>query len=156
MHKDRPTEGSFYKELKLKDKRLDCYLDHNLHTKDPLYVVTYDRPSRGSVIIYVVHDGNLGYRYPNKSDLEAISAADQEKHTLKEQLDKQAALMEKARELHDRKTDEALREARLDNKYQFKNLYSQLVEGSAKGHSHVRRVEPKSKGFKVIDKRVVK
>ncbi len=155
MYGDKPLEGSFYTDLKLLDKRLDCYLDTTLKTKDPLYVVTYDRPHRSAVIIYVVHDGNLGYRYPDVRDLKALHDSDQNRFSLKERLDKQAKLMEEARELHERKTDEALRDARKDNKYQFRNLYSQIVEGSAKGHKHVRRIEPKSRGYKVIDKRRV-
>lgn len=155
MHGDKPSQGSFYKELKLLDNKLDCYLSHALHTEDPLFVITYERPKGDPVVIYVIHDGNLGFRQPSIIDLETLQKADQTKIPLNEQLDKQADLMDKVKQIQERRANESIEDAAKDNKYQLRNIYAKVVDGNMKGHKHVRRIEPKTKGYKVVDKRKI-
>lgn len=158
---ERP-DRTFMKELKRLDSKLDCYLSKELQEKndykDPLWVITMDRPLRDPVIIRIIHDGEYGYRTPNYEDIDFLKKCDTQRTSVDEQMKMTAYVMEKAREVK-KKSDADNRHNRTkDGKYLFRDFRAKYIEGRAKGHRHVRRIEPKPKGdtYKVIDKRKIK
>ena len=156
--KQRPG-GSFMKELKLLDPRLDCYLEEELAKKrgiTPLYVITYDRPFRGPIIIHVIHDGNFGYKEPDKRDLDFLAEGDCEKQSLKSQLDAKCRYFEEVRKKKEMDFEDNIHHLTRENKTQLLKLYNNS-HGSGKGAHHVRKVEPKNdKGYRVVDNRKIK
>lgn len=146
----RPNEGSFYRELKELDYRLDCYLDWDMKRerdlKDPLWVITFDSITlRRPVVLTVIHDGNLRYRYPNKNDIEFLKEWDTERISMKEQMEKSAAYVDKYRTDQERKAREAIRDMTKDDKYTLRTAMRKQL-GETADAPHVRRVAPKSKG----------
>jgi len=156
---ERPLEGSFYRELKALDKRLDCYLNYTIqrrrNLKTPLWCITYNRSHKEPIILRVIHDGNYGYRYPNKTDLEWLGDRDMCKDDVKSRIDHTAYIMEQARELQEKKANDEIRDMTKDGRYQLM-YHMGKAGGSGKGTKHVRPIEVKPKGFKVIDRRLNK
>lgn len=153
---EKPND-SFMRDLKALDKRLNCYLNHELCKKrddvyDPVFVITMPRPVGEDVIVHVVHN-NGHYRQPDNRDLEILHGGDSWAYGgPSKYVEFRAKLMEKYRENHERKTREELRDMTKDSKYQLINAFSKAA-GSGKGQRHVRRVIPKPKGITIKDLR---
>jgi hypothetical protein len=133
---------SFMKDLKLMDKRLDCHFepDHG-H-----FVVTYERPYRGSVIVHLVKAEDGGFRQPNKLDLEFIKGGDMATMSIRERMNRVSHHMEQVQEKNRRNSADMFKHATQENRRQLAPAFDRLF-GAGKGNATFRRITPKPKGI---------
>jgi hypothetical protein len=129
------------KDLKLMDRRLGCHFE----PEHGHFVVTYERPFRGPVIVHLVKDDAGGFRYPNRFDLEFIKGGDMATMTVRERMNRVSHHMERVREKNRRDSKDMFRHATRDNRRQLTPIFEQLT-GAGKGNATFRRITPKPKG----------
>jgi len=127
---------SFMKDLKLMDKRLNCFF----HPETEKFIVTYERAMGGSVPIATLAGVENGvFRQPYARDLAFIKSGDMTNTTIERKLDEVSAHMEFEREEQRRKTHENFRDRTKDDKLQLQSAF-QKANNLSKSNSAFRRI----------------
>lgn len=135
----RPNR-SFMKQLKAKDKNLDC----NFNRDTGKFNITYKRATGLPVPIIQVSSESGGYRQPDARELSILSSSDMSNTSTREALNKTSKYMQDYREKVRRQARENIRDMTKDNKYQLKNVFDVAATGSRS--THFRKIEPKASG----------
>ena len=127
---------SFMKDLKLMDKKLDCFF----HPATEKFIVTYERATGEPVPIATLAGMENGhFRQPYGTDLEFIKSGDMSNTTIKEKMSKVANHMEFEREKQRRSSYENIRDRTKDDKIFLKRAFEK-TNGLGKGVTGFRQV----------------
>jgi len=143
---DYKPDRSFLNELKRTDKRLGCRFNGQT------FVITYERPTGGSVPIMSVREENGGFRQPDQLDIMKLKASDLAREDYREKFNRMGKMSEHLTEQEKarRKRKETFRDMTKDNKISLKQAFGKAGNIS-KSNSAFRRISPKSRG-KVFEK----
>lgn len=140
----------FMKRLKEIDKKLGCQWFPHLEK----FMLTYKRPVGEPVAFRLIESETGEFRQPDQREIDWLMEHDSQRVSHKEQLNEISRKAEEYKAKMEKERKDRIHETTLDNKYQITNLHN-LSQGIAKGHKHVRRIEPKTKGYTVRDLRKI-
>jgi len=127
---------SFLKDLKLMDKRLNCFF----HPETEKFIVTYERAMGAPVPIATLAGvENKLFRQPYSRDLEFIKSGDLSNTTIDEKMKKVSAHMEFEREKQRERSHNEFRDRIKDDKRQLQSAYEKVRDGG-KHNSAFRRI----------------
>ena len=135
-----PDRG-FLRKLKEIDRRLGC----SFNRVSERFVITYERPVGDPAIIMGVAV-NEPFRQPDNRDLDYLTAGDFSKESAKHRMVRTAKYMEDYRNNQAKTRRDNLRGMTKDGKNQLASKFAKF-DGSGKGNSTFRRIEPKKKGL---------
>lgn len=108
-------DKSFMKDLKLLDRRLDCFFN----SEDEIFVITFQRPFGDPVPIAKCagRDPQSGeFRRPDRRDIEFVASGDLSRKKLTDKLAETAYYMEQHRAMRRKKTREDVRLRTIDER----------------------------------------
>jgi hypothetical protein len=150
-----PTpDPGFMKKLKVVDPNLDCEFNREVER----FIIT--QPSRlgsGKLVAAIVENpGKDFYRQPDDRDLAVLAKGDFERTSHKQRIIDGEERMRNEYLKKEKDAEDKIREAAIDNKNQL--FRAAQYDAGVVGDRHnpaFRRVTPKPKGYKVVDKRKV-
>jgi len=127
---------SFLKDLKLMDRKLNCFF----HPETEKFIVTYERATGQPVPVATLAGMEGGcFRQPNTRDIAFIKSGDMSNTTVQEKMDKVSHYMEFEREKQRKKAYEEVRDRTKDDKIQLQNAFNKTRNGG-KGVTGFRQV----------------
>ena len=127
---------SFKKDLKLMDRKLDCFF----HPETEKFIVTYERATGEPVPVATLAGMENGsFRQPYGTDLEFIKSGDMSNTTIREKMSKVANHMEFERSEQRRKSHEEIRDRTKDDRLQLQRAF-QKTTNVGKGVTGFRQV----------------
>ena len=151
------VDPQFEKELKRFDPNLEVEFRRDFGT----FVITQPSKVSGRVPAVVIspelHEEKQGrtWRQPDKRDIKALYRADFARKRAKDMVrEGEDGIKERQKKDQEFAKDEILAQTR-DNKRQLANTYSKAFN-LGKGVTGFRQITPKSRGYRVIDRRKLK
>ncbi|RPI88690.1 MAG: hypothetical protein EHM41_00005 [Chloroflexi bacterium] len=141
----------FIRKLKNIDPGLDCEFSRE-HER---FVITQQGKISGKVVVGLVKgDDGGGYRYPDDRDIKFLHRADMHRNgqEVKDRINNGEEYMMRVREQDKISFREDIKHQTKLDSHQLKKAYADTFN-LGKYNSKYRRVEPKTKGYKVTDRR---
>ena len=127
---------SFKKDLKLMDKKLDCFF----HPATEKFIVTYERATGEPVPIATLAGMENGhFRQPYGTDLEFIRSGDLASSSVKEKMQKASHHMEYERDLQRKRSSGEIRDRTKDDRIQLQRAFEK-ANNIGKGATGFRQV----------------
>lgn len=136
-------DRSFMKDLKLLDKRLDCYFE----TDHGHFVVTYQREHGIPIPLFMVQNDDGEFRQPDQRDMLVLHLGDRAipGQSIRDHLNHVTNYMTDYRARMRKQGRDNIRDMTRDDRRQLMNAFGKLW-GGGKFNSTFRRVDVKPKG----------
>jgi len=131
----------FMKQLKDLDPRLGCHYNSDIHR----FVIAYERLSTDEPVPIIVVSKDEGFRYPDRREINILHESDQQRVSMKEQLERSAKYMEDYRNRARIASRENLRLMTIDDRRQLRRAVGKL-HGPKVDASMFRKIIHKPRG----------